>query len=112
MVVKENETGELVSKYVKYNELYKSKDKNSLGKEIDFEKKFPNVENPVEYETDTPHFQILRPNIANNIDIQTPMGLSIFANSIDRFKAIDIKYDSFTNEYTSGKKSILVGKSQ
>ena len=109
-VVKENETGELVPKYIKYNELYKSKDKNSLGKEIDFEEKFPNVENPVEYETDTPHFQILRPNIVNNIDIQTPMGLSIFANCIDRFKAIDIKYDSFTNEYTSGKKRILVDK--
>ncbi len=110
MTIKADEKGELKQKYIKYNELYKSKDKNELGKEISFEDVFPNVENPVEYGIDTPHFQIIRPNLVNNIDIQTPMGLSIFANCIDRFKAIDIKYDSFTNEYTAGKKRILVDK--
>lgn len=108
--IEKNDNGELAQKYIKYNELYKSKDKNNLGKEISFEEMFPNVENPVKYDTDTPHFQVIRPNLVNNIDIQTPMGLSIFANCIDRFKAMDIKYDSFTNEYTSGKKRILVDK--
>ena len=97
--------------YIKYNELYKSKDPNSLGKEIDFETMFPDVENPVIYEgVEQPHFQIYRPNIANNFDIDTPMGLSILANNIDRFKAIDTKYDSFTNEFIQGKKRILVDK--
>ena len=36
------------------------------------------------------------------------MGISIFANSIDRFKSIDTKYDSFYNEFILGKKRILV----
>jgi A118 family predicted phage portal protein len=72
---------------------------------------FPNVENPVEYITDTPHFQFIRPNIANNFDFNTAMGLSIYANHIDKFKSIDTKYDSFNNEFELGKKRILVDRS-
>ena len=105
-----NEQDEMVQIYRKYNELYKSKDQNQLGKEIPFEDKFPNVEELVEYETDTPHFQIIKPPIVNNVDISTPMGISIFANSIDKLKAIDNKYDSFDMEFIDGKRRILVDK--
>lgn len=96
--------------YTKYNELYVSKNENNIGKEIDFAIMFPEVENPVIYETDTPHFQFIRPNIANNFDMNSPMGLSIYANHIDKFKALDTKYDSFTNEFELGKKRILVDR--
>src|SRR5574344_1152822 len=95
-------------KYVKMNELYKSTDSISLGKPIDFGIKFPNVEEIVTYDTDTPHFQIFRPNIANNLDISTPMGISMFANSIDRLKSLDTKYDSFYNEFIYLRKKIVV----
>lgn len=105
-----NENGELKQIYRKYNELYKSKDQNKLGKEIPFEDKFPNVEELVEYETNTPHFQIIKPPISNNVDIETPMGISIFANSIDKLKSIDNKYDSFDMEFVDGKRRILVDK--
>lgn len=108
--VEKDDKGEYKSIYRKYNELYKSKDANQLGKEIEFESKFPNVEQLVEYETDTPHFQIIKPPIANNIDISTPMGLSIYANSIDKLKAIDNKYDSFDQEFIDGRRRILVDK--
>ena len=94
--------------YKKYNELYKSKIENELGKEVDFEIMFPDVINPYIVKTDTPHFQIFRPNLANNLDMSSPMGISIYANSIDRFKAIDLKYDSFMNEFELGKKRIVV----
>ena len=97
--------------YRKYNEVYKSKDSSQLGKEIPFEEKFPNVEQLVEYNTDTPHFQIIKPPIANNVDIESPMGISIFANSIDKLKAIDNKYDSFDMEFVDGKRRILVSAS-
>lgn len=97
-------------KYIKYNELYKSTTATTLGKEIDFNTYFPEVQNPIEYETDTPHFQIIKPNIANNLDFDTPMGISVFANHIDKFKSIDSKYDSFNNEFKLGKKRILVDK--
>ena len=101
---------ELKQVYRKYNELYKSKDKNQLGKEIPFETKFPDVEELVQYNTDTPHFQIIKPPLANNLDINSPMGISIFANSIDKLKAIDNKYDSFDMEFVDGKRRILVDK--
>lgn len=109
--VVKNENGEYEQKYIKYNELYKSKDEDKLGKEVDFNEMFPNVEQIVEYTTDTPHFQIMKPPIANNIDIGNPMGISIFANSIDKLKSIDIKYDEFSQEYIDGKRRILVDKS-
>jgi len=104
------ENGEFKQVYRKLNELYKSKDSNQLGKEIEFASKFPNVEELVEYDTDTPHFQIIKPPIVNNADISTPMGISIFANSIDKLKAIDNKYDSFDKEFADGKRRILVDK--
>jgi A118 family predicted phage portal protein len=107
---KDKKTKELKQVYRKLNELYKSKDPNTLGKEIPFEEKYPNVEESVEYTTDTPHFQIVKPPIVNNADLGNPMGISIFANSIDKLKAIDDKYDSFDMEFIDGKRRILVDK--
>lgn len=37
-------------------------------------------------------------------------GIAVYANSLDRFKAIDTKYDSFMREFELGKKRILVDK--
>lgn len=94
--------------YRRYNELYKSTDENDFGKEIDFAIKFPNVQQLEEIQTDTPRFQFIKPNLANNLDMDSPMGISVLANSIDRFKSIDSKYDSFYKEFIHGKKRILV----
>ena len=97
--------------YRRYNELYKSSIETELGKEVNFAEKFPNVKELEEIETSTPRFQIFKPNIANNFNTESPMGISVLANSIDRFKSIDIKYDSFSNEFELGKKRILVDQS-
>lgn len=94
--------------YKTINELYKSDNQVELGKEINFNDRFPDIKEQNEIETDTPRFQIFKPNLANNIDINSPMGISIFANSLDRYKAIDMKYDSFFKEFKLGKKRILV----
>ena len=94
--------------YRKLNELYKSNIETELGKEIDFNFKFPDVKEIEEILTSTPRFQIFKPNLANNYDINSPMGISVLANSIDRFKSIDMKYDSFFREFKLGKKRILV----
>ncbi len=55
-----------------------------------------------------PLFQILSPNIANNISIDSPLGISVFANAIDVLEGIDLVYDSYQNEYRLGKKRIVV----
>lgn len=56
----------------------------------------------------TPLFQIITPNIINNLEPDNPMGISIFANCIDLLKATDLIFDSYTNEFRLGKKRIIV----
>ena len=58
--------------------------------------------------SDVPLYQILMPNVANNISMDSPMGISIFANAIDVLEGIDLVYDSYQNEYRLGKKRIVV----
>lgn len=94
--------------YRRLNELYKSDNETLLGKQINFNDKFENVKELDKIETSTPRFQIFKPNLANNIDLNSPMGISVFANSVDRFKSLDMKYDSFYKEFKLGKKRILV----
>lgn len=96
--------------YKKMNEYYISDNDSELGKQVDFNTYFPGVEEYEIIETDTPRFQVWCPLIANNFDTDNPLGISIFANQIDKLKAIDIKYDSFTREFRLGKKRILVDK--
>lgn len=95
-------------KYTTLNELYRSESETELGREMNFNSMFPDIKESDEIETDTPRFQIFKPNLANNIDMNSPMGISILANSIDRYKSIDMKYDSFYREFKLGKKRILV----
>lgn len=97
--------------YIKYNELYSSKTETEIGKEINFTSKFPNVKEKEIIRTTNPYFQIYKPNLANNFDTNSPLGISILANSIDRFKSLDTKYDSFNNEFVLGKKRIIVDQS-
>ena len=96
--------------YKKVNELYVSKTENTLGKEIPFSDKFPDVEEYEIIETAFPRFQVWKLPIANNFDTGSPMGLSILANQIDKFKSIDTKYDSFDHEFASGKRRVLVDR--
>ena len=97
-------------KYIKMNEIYVSSVDTLLGRELDFKEEMPNVEEYKTYDTGNPHFQVWKPVIANNFDTDSPMGLSILANQIDKFKAIDIKYDSFNREFLTGKKRILIDR--
>jgi A118 family predicted phage portal protein len=98
--------------YTKYNVLYRSEINGEVGDEILFNSMFPNVQQLVVYENvEYPHFQVLKFPIVNNYDLDNPMGISIYANSIDRFKGLDTKYDSFNNEFVSGKKRILIDAS-
>lgn len=57
-----------------------------------------------------PQFVIDRLNITNNADEDesNPMGVAIFANSIDVLKKMDIEYDSYSSEFELGRKRIFV----
>ena len=55
-----------------------------------------------------PLFQIIRPNIVNNVDLDCPMGISVYANAIDQLEGCDLVYDSYCNEFRLGKKRVVV----
>ena len=45
-----------------------------------------------------PLFGYLKPNIVNNIDMNSQRGISIYANAIDCLKSIDLNYDCYNTE--------------
>lgn len=63
-----------------------------------------------EYNTGSsvPWFQVITPNIVNNVDLDCPMGVSVYANAIDQLEGVDLVYDSYLNEFRLGKKRIIV----
>ena len=61
--------------------------------------------------TTIPFFQIIKPNIANNIclsDFGNGMGISVFANALTILEAVDNAYDNLDNEVVAGRKRIIV----
>ncbi len=88
-------------KYVVLNKLICDK----TGKEVPL----PEGVAPVFYTgSNIPLFQIISPNIANNLCPESPMGISVFANAIDILEGIDLVFDSYQNEFRLGKKRIVV----
>lgn len=57
-----------------------------------------------------PLFFILRTNIANNFDLECPLGVSIFGNAIDTLKGVDHAYDKCVMEVIDGQRIIMMNK--
>lgn len=55
-----------------------------------------------------PLFQIITPNMVNNIDLDSPYGISVYANAIPQLKGCDLVFDSYMNEFELGKRKIMV----
>ena len=53
-------------------------------------------------------FAYYRPAMANNLDDNSPLGVSIYANAMGTLKALDIAFDSFVREFKLGRKRIIV----
>ena len=53
-------------------------------------------------------FSYFRTPVANNIDDNSPLGVSIYANALETLHALDICFDSFVREFRLGKKRIIV----
>ena len=86
---------------------------NGAGKEIPVEdwkklKGFENLSPKMETGMKERQFVIDRLNITNNYEKDNPMGVAIFANSIDVLQGLDTVYDSYINEFVLGKKRIFV----
>ena len=90
------------------NVLYRNNNGNLQEVELNSVPGFENVPAVVHTGSDKRQFVIDRLNIANNVDMSLPMGISVYANAIDQLKGVDIAYDSYVNEFVLGKKRIMV----
>ena len=105
--------------YVITNELYKAdmqRGANADSQDIlgircptaELQEMFPGLEPETVVPVEESLFSYFRTPIANNIDDNSPLGVSIYANALETLHAIDICYDSFVTEFRLGKKKIIV----
>ncbi|GER73427.1 phage portal protein [Weizmannia acidilactici] len=95
--------------YVITNELYESDTEGALGHKVPLTILYPDIEPETRIDGLThPLFVYIKPNLANNFELDSPLGISIFANAIDTLKSIDVAFDSFQREFILGKKRIMV----
>lgn len=94
--------------YIIENVLYSDQNGNLSDVEASTVPGFENIPPVVRTGSSKRQFVIDRLNIANNVDISLPMGISVYANAIDQLKGVDIAYDSYVNEFVLGKKRIMV----
>lgn len=55
-----------------------------------------------------PWFSIIKPNVVNNLDMNSPFGIPVYFNALDVIKSLDIMYDSLVNEIHNGRKRLFV----
>ena len=103
------------TQYVIENSVLERQAGSREGKELTEEewkqlKPFRYLSSRIETGSSEPQFVIDRLNIVNNVDEDenNPMGIAIYANSIDILKKMDIEYDSYNNEFDLGRKRIFV----
>lgn len=102
--------------YVIKNELYKST--NSDGSDIGIKVKLDEVYKGLKDETrysksqyTVPTFVYVKPNIANNINLTSPMGIPLIANASDTLKQLDLLYDMLFQENEMGRRRVNIPSS-
>ena len=95
--------------YTIKTDLYRSQNQDILGYVYPLSAVYPEMEPVVEINGLTKSlFAYYRTPIANNVDDNSPLGVSCYGNAFDTLHALDICYDSFVREFRLGKKRIIV----
>ena len=102
--------------YVITNELYRSSmmkgastdTQDILGVRYPLAEVYPFLDEVTEVPVEESLFTYWRTPIANNLDDNSPLGMSIYGNALETLHALDICYDSFVREFRLGKKRIIV----
>ncbi len=89
--------------YIIYNREY-LKDANGEYRKLDLGKELETIET----KSVVPKFATIITPENNNIDINSPYGLSCYANAYDTLLSIDRAYDTYDNEVWLGRKRIYV----
>ena len=88
--------------------LFCSDNSESIGKKVSISEVLSEFPETVDYGADIPMFVYFKPAVSNNVEYDTPLGMSVFANATDTLKAIDVTFDSLSREVVLGKKRIIV----
>lgn len=103
--------------YVVTNELYRSErqkgvtageNQDILGVRWPLAELYPWLEEETVIPVEESLFSYFRTPIANNLDDNSPLGMSVYGNALETLHALDICYDSFVREFRLGKKRIIV----
>jgi A118 family predicted phage portal protein len=104
-----DEAGNPADRIVIENHLYMSDNKEDVGIETALSVLYPKLEQFVYINNVSDSlFSYMRPAVANNIDTDSPLGISVYANSLDTLKALDVAFDSFNREFVLGRKRIII----
>ena len=90
----------LVKKWYRAGVQYKKKRYGRIGRKI---KAFTGVERPL--------FSILKMPIANNVDLQSPLGVSVFSNAIRELEGLDVAWTRLDDETYDSQHITFLGDS-
>lgn len=95
-------------KYQITNELYKSENPDEIGTKINLSELYKDIPPVVHLDLSRPNFCYLKPNGFNNINLYSPLGLSICDNSKPTLKQINEAYDQYHWEIKMGQRKVIV----
>lgn len=93
------------------NKTYKANGANGIGQECNIkETVWANLQEDVAYENiEQPLFSIFKMPLSNNIDMSSPLGVSIFSNAQKELKSLDIAWTRLEDEIFDSQKQVLLG---
>ena len=96
--------------YIITNRCYVSKNDGDIGKTVNLSKSpWPDlIDEATITGLERPLFGVLRMPQANNIDIDSPLGMPIFSDAIEEMRDLDISYSRNATEVFYSKRTVLL----
>lgn len=93
------------------NKAYRSTGTNGIGQEVDIKTTVwkDMLEDVAILNIDSPLFSVFKMPVANNIDIDSPLGISIFSNAQKELKSLDIAWTRLEDEIFDSQKITFLG---
>ena len=93
------------------NKTYKATGANGIGQECNIkETVWANLQEDVAYQNiEQPLFSIFKMPLSNNIDMSSPLGVSIFSNAQKELKSLDIAWTRLEDEIFDSQKITFLG---
>lgn len=93
------------------NKVYRSTGENSIGEEVALKSTVwaDLIEDEAVENVDKPLFSVFKMPLANNIDMGSPLGVSVFANAQKELKSLDIAWTRLEDEIFDSQKKVFMG---